>query len=276
MGFYAHDVGATSLENDRLFIPEGTVKRVLAFVLLLAAPAARADVRFFTQLEYWTPAGAFEQAEDYWDGTLAAQLAAVNANAPQFGAFGALDSDISEGLGARAGVGVSAGGGWEWGGSLGYVKGPSADFGYYTTIWDFSFSTTDPIATRAMSDEYDTSFLRLLLEGRKRFSLGGSMEFRLGAGAGLAKGNLQRTFRSLTHPNPAYIPGLDTVLSADVDESWTGFTWEAGPSVAFVREKWEAELAVVYASFPKTSKGAGQGFSEFKWNPLGVRLGVAF
>lgn len=72
----------------------------------------------------------------------------------------------------------------------------------------------------------------------------------------------------------SFISVLGLPPAGQVEKSWSGLTWEITPSIYIPSGTSKIELGVRLAGFP-TFKQSG-GFSEFKWNPFVVFLGVHF
>ena len=213
--------------------------------LLLLAGAAQAAGRpvIFTQIEYWLEDDAFEKDEEGID-----QVKALGADKAEI--------DISGGVGGRFGVFIqTAREGLEWGGSLGYIKGPEADVSIFNAA---------PAGTVEANAE--TSFWRLLLELRQRARVRDGLEVRLRGGLGVARGEIEA---SGTSTGIFFLPGPDTVKN-----DWTGFTWEITPSIAFVGERMALDIGIALAGFPKMKEN--DDFNEFEWMPIGFRVGLEF
>jgi opacity protein-like surface antigen len=207
--------------------------------------------RFFAQIDAYEKEDAYEATEKDWKDALQGA-----------GGIVSLDSEIRGALGGRLGmffpIEESR---FELGGSVGYIVGPWGKFTIDETV--FSQRVTS-------KDEYRTDFPRALLETQFRIPLSDRAEFRLRGGAGVTRGRLTRD----------YSLGIAGFFSGSTiqneSETWTGFTWEAGPSFAYVGESVVVDLGVMYAEFPKMKANQDKNLSEFKWNPIGVRLSIEF
>ena len=116
-----------------------------------------------------------------------------------------------------------------------------------------------------------------MFEGKKKLSLKGKMELRLGAGIGVASGKLEDSYEDRTIFDPTYFgPTPDNLVQTDESKKWTGVTWEIGPALAYAGDRVDVEIGLVYSSFPKMKEDQNKSLAEFKWNPIGIRLGVAF
>lgn len=254
------------------------MKKLSALVLFLsvafvAQEGSAARLRPYTQLDYWTRDGAYNGAKD----SLKEQLAQDRVIAgPGVVMPGRVSADVHAGWGGRLGLLVEPLPGWEFGGNIGYVAGPRGDVNSRFDLIEPLFSTTEVAILRRTSEQYKTSFWRLMLEGRKRFRLGRGLSLGLGAGAGVARGKLEKDRFDLLHANPLFFPFPDIVTQESNSKSWTGFTWEAGPSLVYAGSSIDLELGVVYAAFPTMKRDDAKSLSEFKWNPIGVRLAAMF
>jgi hypothetical protein len=212
--------------------------------------------RPFWQLDLWTRDGAFKDDEDAASEFLS-DLVAIGYDS-SYGSF-----EASGALGLRAGVMRSwPAAGVEWGGSLGYVWGPSEK----VSLTGNSASSGDG----RVDSETTTGFVRMLLEGLKRFPIGRRAEVRLRAGAGLASGRIEAEDRY----SGSFVSVLGFPTTASASDSWVGFTWEVMPSLVLPLGDLNVELGIGLAGFPTMKETAD--FNEFRWTPTGLRLGLEF
>jgi hypothetical protein len=208
--------------------------------------------RFFGGVEYWDKANAFKSVEDAWRESF------------EDYDIGTLSSRRSGGLGVRAGVFLQAPGrGLDWGASLGAIQGPEGKFSIYTE--DLPPSP----ATWTETDNYKTKFVRALLHVRKRFQVSERVDVRLGGGIGVAHGRTENEYTC----SSTGMGGCDSYDA--VSEDFLNLTYEVGPGIAFTGEKVDVDFSILYASFPRLPQ-ADNSLPAFKWNPIGVRLGVEF
>jgi hypothetical protein len=113
-------------------------------------------------------------------------------------------------------------------------------------------------------------FSRALVEVRQKASLGRGVFLTVGAGAGVARGVMDAQSRIV---DTGSFPGTDDFSQR---RTFSGFSWEAGPGLAYEGQRLGAELRVVYASFPEMPEDTTTGLRAFRWNPLGVKLSVSF
>lgn len=232
----------------------------------LLASDAQAKPRIFGQAEYWSTGKAFKSTEKFYREESDFQV--------DLGADGAeFTSKRSPGNGGRVGVFFpSPWHGLEWGGSFGYIRGPKLRTHSYAYA---SVSLPPPpVVQRNLRYEAETTFLRWMLEGRKRLGITRRTDLGLNAAVGLAQGKIESRYNE----DWTYLPPLSPTITPDTirntSDKWTGFSWEVGPSIAFVGERIGVEFGLVFAGF-RTLK-AGGDFQKFSWNPIGARLSAEF
>lgn len=210
-------------------------------------------VTFFGQVEFLTYSDAFEKAEEHWDKVIALDTEGVD----DFGGSISSDKKTEGGIGVRLGAllatpvkGVSVGG------SLGFINGPS-------------FEGNEVLDGDTYSDKIKSQVIRALVESKYSLPMGKNFQARLGLGLGLAQVEVEHDF--VNGGNVQEHP--DYSVSGGSTARYTKMTWEVGPAIAFVSEKVGVELAVTYSQIPSVKSDQ---FQEFKWNPIGVRLGVEF
>ncbi|MBK8574588.1 MAG: hypothetical protein IPN90_02535 [Elusimicrobia bacterium] len=204
-------------------------------------------VHFFCQIETWSTADAFKESKEATKEIL---------NDPSL-PFNESSVEIESGVGGRIGFLASMEeDGYLLGGSLGYIKGPTGTF---------TFSDGNSPPNNEARIEEKTSFIRIMAEGRKHFTLNKTVGIRLGAGLGFAIGNIEDTYTFFINPFRS---------SMSQSQSWTGLTWELTPSILFKAGETNIEFGITYASLP--TLGENDDFYEFKWNPLGLHLGLGF
>lgn len=225
-------------------------------VLFGVLSAARAEgspkKKFFGQMEYWSTGGAFKGNED-----------AMNDALEFYRSLGipTIESDyeVKPGMGFRFGLlAPDRGQSIQWGGSLGYVIGPKNSlFTFADDGLDFEYEEL----------EERTKFIRLMCEAKTRVKFSGNAGIRLGAGLGLALGEIRQVYYYENSTFGFPIQGSES-------KTWTGITWELSPSLVFKAGNANVELGVAIAGFPKLS--SEDAFNEFNWTPFGVRLGIEF
>ena len=237
---------------------------VLAALALSASPALQADPwlfppagpdrafrnkRFQVEAEYWSKDEAFKKAEQGFkrDVSRAAGVFKSASGVSRVTAGQGVRLLYSVPWKARAGLAVS----------LGYVKGPQRTKSVHLVDQDFGSFHSDT--------DTEPSFWRILFEpsmaliNRGRWSLGG----RAGVGYGFARIAIHG---GLTEGGRSY--DLFHVYS------WRGFTWEAGPTLTWSAPSMDLTTGVSFAVFPTRKEDAMH--DEFKWRPVGLRLGVRF
>jgi hypothetical protein len=207
----------------------------------LVNAAQEPRVRGFGQIDYFLKDSAYKEIENVLKKDMESDES--------------FKSDVSAAIGVRVGAFLPTSvKGLEWGGSLGYLKGPAGKF-------------TRGNNTEYFHDNYKTTFIRVLFEAQQRIPVSGAFEIRARAGLGLAKGKLK---------NDYYETDGSSGFSQSNTKSWTGLSWEVGPSVAYVGERVNVDFGVVLAGFPTMKKDNSKALSEFKWTPMGIRLAVEF
>lgn len=228
----------------------------LFWAAALLAVSTRADegkLRFFVAPEYWLAGDAYDDTADLmaqgWMGTT-----------------GGVTDDISGAAGMRAGAFYRTPvEGLDVGGSLGYVAGPTAKFHTYMAT---------PFSTWDIHDDYENNFIRILPQVRQRLQVSESFDVRLNLGVGLALGSVKSD-----HTCVDTGAALCGSAKDSASKKFSGLTYEVGPSLSYTGRRVDIELAVTYAGYPTQKAELVNGVSyipEFKWTPLGVRLGVEF
>ena len=152
--------------------------------------------------------------------------------------------------------------------SLGFIHGPAADI----TVDLGSLG----IGTGTGQVTANSSFYRLMLEFVKDIPLSSKgATFRLGAGAGLAIGELTT---NIDAPGLA-ASALSTISTQQPVQgttivSWTGLSWELSPAITFYKGGTEFWLGLRYEVLPKLQGNNGQ--VAFEWNATGFYLGFGF
>jgi hypothetical protein len=211
--------------------------------------------RLFTAMEYWMIGNAYQDIRDAWDKDV------------QDFDESTLSRKLSVGTGVRVGAFVpSRLKGVDFGGSVAYITGPKAEFKVSETL------LAPPAAVYDQTDNYKTHFVRILAEGRKSFTVSKKVDVRLGAGIGVASGKFENDYT-------CDATGGGSCYGESVTKSFSGLTYEAGPSVVLKGESVNVEFGVVYAVFPKMKSfetSMNSTIMEFKWNPIGLRMGMEF
>ncbi|MBV9080692.1 MAG: hypothetical protein JO102_06195 [Elusimicrobia bacterium] len=244
-------------------------KAALASALLLllaaAAPFARADddkdekhsydpaiayrpVRFFANVDLFAVNDADKNWKKSLQNTIDTLGTTLGATSGEINSYGA--------VGVRAGVLRITESGWEAGGSLGYISGPSAEANIDTTI--------SGVGTLHTEDKFEAAFTRLLAEARKSARVSRRVSLRLGVGAGIAWGRLKQT---------TDLSGTSS-SSNNMTEKWHGFTGEISPAIIFDINPVSVEFGLRYVHMPRKAKS--DNFDSFKWNPFGVFAGLMF
>lgn len=204
-------------------------------------------VKYFGQIEFWSTDDAFKDTKDAYISLY------ENPSAP----FNKESNKIDPGVGGRFGFLSPIGEkGFLLGGSLGYIKGPK---GTFTLSDGYTFSANN------LRQEDETTFIRVLGEARKHFTVTEKVGLRIGLGFGLANGKIEETYSGEYFTTP---------FSGSASKTWSGVTWEISPSVLFKAGDTNIELGVTYASFPTLDEDSD--FFQFEWNPFGIHLGVEF
>ena len=143
------------------------------------------------------------------------------------------------------------------GGSFGYIKGPNTK----STVNDLNFPPG------SLEVDFENTFIRVLFELEKLFSLSDFHIIKLGAGAGFGKGKSEQTFTYTGFYESFF-------LNSSESKSSTGFTWEVSPSMVFRTASVDLEFGVRYAKFPKIKE------SEFTYkvdySGFGIFAGLGF
>lgn len=232
------------------------VKVLFAILLMATVAGASAETgngRFYLGLDVFTVA----DAADEWKKN-ASDAIDLLVNSVGYDSAG-YKMETTAGIGARLGIlfpfknTENA----NWGGSIGYVKGPATDI-------DVHAEST--LTTQGLDNEkIETSFIRMMFEIGKSFPVGsGTTRFRIGAGAGAAYGKIE----SEETASGSFVTVLGAPSSTTNSKTWTGFTWEINPSFIIPSGTTEIELGARFAGFPTLKKS--DDFSKFNWNPFGV------
>lgn len=224
----------------RLTRPRRRAFFAAAAALLGGIGPSAAAPSFFGQLEYWDKAGAFDDLED----TIDAAAATVDS----------ATIEIRGGVGLRVGLLFpSQIERLRYGFSLGYIVGPAAEI---------NARNASPAGT--LETDINTGFVRALFEVHKGFPLTDAVEVRLrgGVGAAFCRAESDATATGF----------FDDGSNLDETNNWSGMTWEASPSIAFVGDKISFELGVMLAGFPKFDDEE----EDFGWTPFGVRAAIGF
>ena len=160
----------------------------------------------------------------------------------------------SPGYGARIGWLIPTENEFEIGVSAGAIVGPQI------------VETIDTSVGQIKVD-HETFFLRFLLEGGKKIIFPSGSYMRFGAGAGIATGNVKQSFSA-----SGAISSL--LVSYDLEEKWSGFTWEMGPSFIIPTDTAELEIGLHYSQFPKKSESLD--IAAINWTPFSLFLTVRF
>ena len=222
------------------------------FAMATTVSAESGRGRFYLGLDVFTVADGGDQWKKDNDASIDSLVNVTGYDSASY------KMTTTAGLGGRLGVRFpfSSDENANWGGSVGYVKGPASDT-------DFTADST--IVGRGIANEkIDTSFIRLLLEVSKSFPIGsGSTRFSIGAGVGAAQGKIE--------DKTTYAGSFVTSLGAgneSANKTWTGVTWEINPALTFPSGTTLIELGVRMAGFPVLKKS--DTWSKFSWNPFGV------
>jgi hypothetical protein len=229
---------------------------LLSAVFAVGVGAAHAaDRRFFAGLDYWMAGGVYDDVEGILESSWSPP------------ATSDVSADISGAAGFRAGVlfptplkGLAAGG------SLGYVLGPTGKF--------HSFAQTSTPSTWDETYEFKNGIFRVLPQVRYEVPLSEAFRLGLDAGAGLA---FVKT--DADHACVATGSGICGSPNDSASQSFSGLTYEVGPSLIYEGSRVNLEFGVTYAGFPTEKAALISGVSyvpEFKWNPVSVHVGVGF
>lgn len=173
--------------------------------------------------------------------------------------------EIKGGVGLRAGVLFPTQAKGEFlGGSVGLVMGPSG-----------RVSASDGLtpSLNSYSLESKTQFIRVMLEGRKQFDLSQKVNFRLGAGLGVAHSKTTEKYREVLSGSGNY---------HEVFNPRSGFTYEISTSILFAAWRNKIELGIAYDGFPEIRSFKDSVLwpteyrKSYRWNPISLRLGMEF
>jgi hypothetical protein len=170
---------------------------------------------------------------------------------------GGTDASYSSagGVGVR-GMLFRKSGNFEFGPSLGIIRGPSSEVEART-----SPNGGGPDVFTKIT--HDTRFIRLLAEGRWIKPLSRRARFQMGLGAGYANGSIEREQEIASG-------GMTTT-----DDSFGGFTWEISPGLGWDLNAVWVEFGLRYAQFPSRDADASIP-TDFEWNPIGLFAAVMF
>lgn len=212
--------------------------------------------QFFGQLDLWSRGKAFQKDED-----AVKQFTNDVVSIGYDSAHGSMD--VSNGMGFRLGVFVPS---WierlEWGGSVGYLSGPS-----YKAVVQGRDAV---VGNGEYANRTKTHFYRFLWEAQKRIPTSKWFELRIRGGVGYARGRIEARD---THTG-SFVSTLGFTPSAAYSNDWGGFTWELIPSAVFYGSWMNVEIGLGYAGLPAMKEN--DDFYEFKWTPMGLRLGLEF
>lgn len=213
---------------------------------------------FFGQAEYLTYSNAFGKAEDSFNQAVGEDQASMVGSGSMTS-----DSKTSGGVGFRIGaLATTPLKGLKVGGSFGYILGPSftgKENFFYNDGW-----------IETVKGEDTSKLFRYMGEAKYSVPLGEKFQARLGFAMGLAalkvteKGSYDGSGGGFSPASASYKKSISTMK----------LSWEIGPAVAYVTDQIGVELALTYAQMP-TAEDMNT-FEKFKWNPIGVRLGVEF
>lgn len=232
-----------------------------AIAVMCVATGLRAEnkkITFFSQAEYLTYSGAFEKSEDAFNKDVSGDrtdnlgMAEVTSN-----------NKTAAGAGFRIGVfAPSPLKNIRVGGSFGYIMGPS-----FTGKENVHYNSG---VNDAVKVEDTSHILRYMGETRVNYPLGEKFQARLSFALGFAALKVSEKV-SLSESGG----GAEPYSSTDKHSINTiKLSWEIGPAIAYVTDQVGVELALTYAQMPSAQDM--NTFQEFKWNPIGVRLGVEF
>ena len=203
------------------------VAAVVCFAGVQNASAAFEAKNLSADLEFFTPANAS-------DG-LATDLTSL-------GSVGTLETGAGMGLRVTYLVPVKE---FEVGGSIGYIKAPTAEFNG-SGAW-----AGDDL-------ERTGKFIRLMGEAKKEFEINDEWKFKPGIALGLG-------FSSGEYA------GTGAFASTDGEsDSWTGISWEL--STSFVRKN--LVLGLKYTGFPSYENN--DVTADVEWTALGLSVGYKF
>lgn len=222
-------------------------------------PAARVEMPLgrsekkslvFVEGEVFTVGGADKE----WKNNLKAAVAYLSTG------FDYVTGEITSypGYGANLGVNLSV---YKESPSylaVSYVKGPSADID--VNIVDSYYGTG------SYAEEINTSFYRVLVGYKLMLPMAKESFFSIDLNAGFGGGKIESE-------STLYMPGLGTTTGS-FEESWTGFTWSIGPTLAWESSGYIFELGGRYTVFPELKDS--DTFSDVKWKPFSIKAGLAF
>lgn len=172
--------------------------------------------------------------------------------------------ETSIGLGLRAGAHYFYPKGYSIGGSLGGVIAPTVSLKQSNNAFSIGSDTFGP---GEVETQTSASYARPMVEASYPIFKSRRSSLRIWSGAGVAFGWAKQTVEGSGSSNLLF--GNSTSR-----ESWSGFTWEIGPTFAFVGKKVDFEFGVRYARFPTMEETAE--LSEMKWDPFSASIGVRF
>lgn len=219
-----------------------------AFALIASIGTAYADplsLHPFVLGEVFLPGNAGKGLED--DSMAAAsQLNGIGYNT-------VTTVETRTAVGFRAGLKANISEAFDLGFSAGYIIGPNSDATITARAGAF---------TGVLTDKRDVNFSRFLIEPTFNAPISESTAFHLGAGLGVANGNVKESF--------ACTGNACRVSSWSTKSSWTGFSWELSPYFTTSH----AMYGFRYAGFPKFSGNANN--SKIDWSTFGLFAGVVF
>ena len=183
--------------------------------------------------------------------------------------FGGGTSQVNDdpGLGARIGLmlAVKSMESLRYGFSFGYVKGPEV------TAKSFSGPALTP--QNWIKTEGKTTYYRLLIEGTKDLITRKRFSFRLGVGAGISLGKLDR--------KNSYSGGWRIARPNHTKYDSIGFSWEVSPTLVWRFEKTTLLVGVRYTQFADikdvdVATSAGAAKTDLEWAPISAFVGIEF
>ncbi len=222
---YAKTLGHDKIKDrDRIINSGGTGKE-------------KNGVTFLTNFEYLTLSGAADEwAKDV--DSLQPFGYSTSHNAPQPYGFrlGALFPYGDKSL-------------WQYGASIGYIEGPSLTYSIQPAPGSSNLF--------GLNGNFQTRFIRLMVEAYRKVPLTTKMALRIGGGVGGASGHIG-TRQTLTISQFSFASG-------NADKNWFDATWEGSASFLFTIKSFDLELGYKLARFPQFQKA--DIFRDFKWNP---------
>jgi opacity protein-like surface antigen len=164
--------------------------------------------------------------------------------------------NVSGGTGARFGALHRVNSRADLGLSLGYIIGPTMNA---------SLSASGGPGPGGLSISRDVVFLRYLAQGHLIFPLNNHWKALFGAGLGAATGVISRGCDE---------SGTLTCSLRTARRTWTGFTWEVTPSLAYHLRRGDLRFGARYAEFPRY-RGNGQ-IASIDWATFGFFIGATF